>query len=313
MFNAILFATHAGGGPASIRGRTRRCDMYHLRSAFSLVELLVVVGVVVVLVGLLLPAISGTKAEAKRRICQAEMRHLAMMITAYCGDNADRFPFPLRRRGDGNYESAEGAVYTPVRAVSMAGYWPVAMFDDFGRSMYADALLCPADQFSIARRAHTARALGIPEAEVQGHVQRMLSTALLLDPRALSDDMTIWRDHFFRVNALHDAQFPSQKAMLVEHEPLHEPGYYHLIDETGEYIGTLPDRGRYHAMIAAVDGSADWRLTTDCIPGIEADGFARAFLADSGLSEADIELSIQHSQRPEYFNWTRDGVRGRDW
>lgn len=204
-------------------------------------------------------------------------------------------------------------MYSPVRAVSMTAYWPAAMFDDFGRSMYSDALLCPNDQFSMGYRAQTARALGIPEEEVQLGVRRALSGALLLDPHALKNDLTLWTDRFLHVNALHDAHFPSQKAMLVEIEPLHEVGYYHVVDDTGWYIASLPNPDRFHEMIAAADGSAHWKLTTDCIPGVDVSGFMRAFLAESDLSDADIELSLQQSRNPEYFDWTRDGIRGRDW
>lgn len=73
------------GHPDSTSTQTALCNVRHRRAGFSLVELLVVIGVVVVLIGLVMPTIEGSRAEAKRRICQSEMRQLAMMITAYCG------------------------------------------------------------------------------------------------------------------------------------------------------------------------------------------------------------------------------------
>lgn len=299
----------------SSRGRGRRVRKFGgpRERAFSLVELLVVLGVIMVVISLLMPALTSTRAEANRRVCQAEMRQLAIMVATYCGESDGRFPFPLRPRRDGNFESKSGAIWTPVRAVAIANYWPVAMFDDFGRSMYHESLLCPNDQFSLGDRARTAAQLGIPESEVQGPGTRVLSNSLFLDWRALSHNMLQWDSRFLHVNAIHDTQFPSQKAMLIESEPLHDPDYYHIIDQTGEYIATLPDPNRYHLMIAAVDGSADWRLTTDCVPGVEVPGLFRALLSESGLSDAEIDLNIQQMRRPEYFHWTKDGVRGRDW
>ncbi|MCL4222279.1 MAG: prepilin-type N-terminal cleavage/methylation domain-containing protein [Phycisphaerales bacterium] len=299
----------------SSRSRHKRIPKFRFPNerGFSLVELLVVLGVVMIIISLLMPAIAGAKAEARRRVCQAEMRQLAIMITTYCGESNGRFPFPLRPREDGNFESNGGAIWTPVRAVAIANYWPVAMFDDFGRSMYHESLLCPNDQFSLGDRARKAAQLGVPESEVQGTGERVLSDSLFLDGRALSQNMDRWDDRFLHVNAIHDAQFPSQKAMLIESEPLHDPDYYHVIDETGEYIATLSDPNRYHLMVAAIDGSADWRLSIDCVPGVEVPGLFRALLSELGLSDAEIDLNIQQMRRPEYLIWTRDGIRGRDW
>lgn len=179
--------------------------------------------------------------------------------------------------------------------------------------MYADILRCPNDQFSLGERARTAQQLGMSEAEVQLPPNRVLSESLFLTWQSLSQDMQRWDNRFRHVNAIHDAQFPSQKAFLIEGEPLHDPGYYHIIDETGEYIAPTPDPIRNHLMIAAIDGSAEWRLRAVCVPGVEVPGLFRAFLAESGLSDAEFEFNIQNYQRPEYFYWTKDGIRGRDW
>jgi len=281
---------------------------------FSLVELLVVLGVVLILISLLMPAVAGAKQEALRRVCQSEMRQLAIMITAYCDENNGRFPFPFSRLPDGNFIPTwrDDVVLSPVEATG-AGWWPVSMFDDFGRNMYADVLMCPNDQHSLGDRRRVAQELGIPESQVQQPPGRSLSEALYLTWQSLRQNMEHWDDRFRHVNAIHNVDFPSQKAMLIEEQPLHEPGYYHIIDETGEYIATLPDPARYHQMIAAIDGSAEWRLRTDCVPGVEVNGYFRAYLASGGMPGDEIELQLSRYAWPEYFLYTRDGVRGRDW
>jgi prepilin-type N-terminal cleavage/methylation domain-containing protein/prepilin-type processing-associated H-X9-DG protein len=55
--------------------------------AFSLVELLVVVGVISILVSLLLTALVGAKAKAERVRCLSNLRQLGLALTQFVGDN----------------------------------------------------------------------------------------------------------------------------------------------------------------------------------------------------------------------------------
>lgn len=62
------------------------------RSAFSLIELLVVVLIVAVLASLLLPALGQIRGLARTAQCASNMRQTGMFISEYCGDNEGRFP-----------------------------------------------------------------------------------------------------------------------------------------------------------------------------------------------------------------------------
>ncbi|MEY4103717.1 MAG: hypothetical protein RL461_919, partial [Planctomycetota bacterium] len=62
-----------------------------MRRAFTLIEVLVVIGIVVILVGLVLPAL-GTLAEGGRSAeCQSNLRQLAAASQAYVTLNKERF------------------------------------------------------------------------------------------------------------------------------------------------------------------------------------------------------------------------------
>jgi prepilin-type N-terminal cleavage/methylation domain-containing protein/prepilin-type processing-associated H-X9-DG protein len=54
--------------------------------AFTLIELLVVIAIIAVLVGLLLPALSGTRQVTQSAACKSRLRHLGVALHLYTSD-----------------------------------------------------------------------------------------------------------------------------------------------------------------------------------------------------------------------------------
>ncbi len=78
------------------------------RTAFTLIEMLVVIAIIAILAALLLPALSQAKESARRSACASNLRQIIPAALMYADEQEGRYP---GQPGDG----------LPVRAVGGDG------------------------------------------------------------------------------------------------------------------------------------------------------------------------------------------------
>jgi prepilin-type N-terminal cleavage/methylation domain-containing protein/prepilin-type processing-associated H-X9-DG protein len=102
---------------------------------FTLVELLVVIGIITVLIGILIPALSAAKRQAGRVKCASNMRQIAMAVINYTSDNKGSFPLGGLQVGGWVHWGND-----PERKPNDAKIVPY-----LGGTFKLDLFLCPAD------------------------------------------------------------------------------------------------------------------------------------------------------------------------
>lgn len=264
---------------------------------------MLVLGILLIVLGLMLPALSNARRSAQATACLADLRGMGTSIALYAGDARDRVPFVYSEGPRANtWRTIGGNPETNVvdyTVFSTAGdFWAYPMLDDYGGSFIAEPLLCPRDVHTLEFARWVSNLTGTPVERVGVPLNRAISRSFYHRPRALAQDRVSLGPEDNRVAKLGSVRYPANKALLVENLPYHHPGF------SGPEIpqALYPIR----QSVLAADFSAALRSGADAVDPVVIGASPALWIGESE--------SWQDLVRPmNTYHYTRDGVHGRDW
>jgi prepilin-type N-terminal cleavage/methylation domain-containing protein len=122
--------------------------------AFTLVELLVVIGVIGVLIGLLLPSLNKAQAQALKIKCMANMQQIGQAMLIYAEQN-DGFLFPPNKGWPSQTTTPNVIIGTNPPQYDVWTWYVLKKWND-------PVLICPADNEPTAQHSYMANAHLMP-------------------------------------------------------------------------------------------------------------------------------------------------------
>lgn len=225
---------------------------------FSLIELLVVIGVAAIVVSLVISFLGAARGAQRQLVCLANCNTSTKAILLYAGDSRDAFPY-LATHARLEDAFAIGSLALPYRA--QAFHWPRVGGRYLGEPALGPAARCPS---TWARMSERSRAVPVSPDDVAS-TDYWLSYALFTRPELWEHPRTepsIGLGGAF----LYDVQHPSAKCMLVEIIPWHTQTAAVQRDPWTESIFYASPGGASKVTLSLVDGSAAVRPIRDLAP-----------------------------------------------
>jgi prepilin-type N-terminal cleavage/methylation domain-containing protein len=255
---------------------------------FSIVELLVAIGVMAILLALALPGLSGARESARRSKCLTQLRNHYQLIAAYAMDNDDNIPFvwPADREApDLPYEVPPNS---PDWYLAATGLWQLRLLDSFGGDPLHESFFCASSPY-LSEYEGAAEALGIERYKIRATIDYDLSSALFLDPHALDPARPERAVRFYIPRRISEVQFPSSKGFLKDTPVYHD----------AQWRRTGVSHFFTDKIAGFSDGSAEVLNTAELLPGLVMNPTGDPVRDRVRAETAKLDFTV----------W---GVRGRD-
>lgn len=168
-------------------------------SAFSLIELILVIVLTVLLTALLLPTLQRAKSEAQLTVSQSNIRSHAMVMLSYAGDWADRYPYMTDSAREITTIRAAGRVWE-LRYFDPVNYWTTGLVDAYYEGMAGHPSFHPPNSRRIGYTITS-----------YWYSSTMIAAPSYWDQTTRLEGATQWNPV-----SVSDVLFPSAKGLLIE-------------------------------------------------------------------------------------------------
>ncbi len=116
---------------------------HNRRRGFTITELLVVIGLIVLLIGILLPALAAVKSSGLMTKSMANMRQIATWMRLYSNDNREFIVPSQFDYSDNSYPGKVRSIITEGRGVEHEGTWSDILWTVYEVARFPEAQVAP--------------------------------------------------------------------------------------------------------------------------------------------------------------------------
>jgi type II secretory pathway pseudopilin PulG len=120
------------------------------RTALTLVEVLIVIGIIGLLIAVLLPAVQQARISAAQATCQNKARQLGLAVHQFAGSHAERLPNWGETVGSGSNARVASMFFVLFPYIEQGNFYDAVATGrrDMGSDHRVEQLLCPLDPSS---------------------------------------------------------------------------------------------------------------------------------------------------------------------